>query len=174
MILSTVEKFRLKTQYRLSTYSTDSNYKQKQGKESAREICLHLFLSSDVRGKFTYRIGTILDLQIGNVKNKQKKRTQESLLQKDNLVFKSEMLLRTFAGFLLSLGQTTASCTKILQLGYEWPTWSKQLSDLFISQPSVHLASTQNPRWFLPHSQEFIYYLQLAITGLFSKTRLRD
>lgn len=108
MILSTVEKFRLKTQYRLSTYSRDSNYKQKQGKESAREICLHLFLSSDVRGKFTYRIGTILDLQIGNVKNKQKKRTQESLLQKDNLVFKSEMLLRTFAGFLLSLGQTTA------------------------------------------------------------------
>lgn len=40
-------------------------------------MCFHLFLNSDVRWKFTYRNGMILDLQTGNIKNKQDQKPHE-------------------------------------------------------------------------------------------------
>ena len=92
--------------------------------------------------------------------NRKKKHTWESL-QRDSPIFNSKEASKNIHRLFVQLRlDYFESCKDI-----NGTMWSMQLSDLFVSQPPVHLASAQNPQWFLPHSREPIYYLQLTVAG---------
>lgn len=156
-----------------SIQSQESNSKQMEWKVSAKKKKRCVFTCSSILmsdGNLLTEMEWSLIYGQGTLKtNRKKKHTWESL-QRDSPIFKSKEASKNIHRLFVQLRlDYFESCKDI-----NGTMWSMQPSDLFVSQPPVHLASAQNPQWFLPHSREPIYYLQLTVAGLFSKTRLMD